>query len=70
MGWSLYFVVRTERVGLFIRHCASSARVPHVAEVAVMEGGVGVIGGGSQIHASFHFGIIKLEPLVLFHVQV
>jgi hypothetical protein len=54
-------------VGLFIGHYVSSACVLHVAEVDGMEGGVGVFGRGSQVHASFHLGI-KLVSLVFLHV--
>ena len=60
---ALDFVVRTERVGLFVEHYVTSVDVLHVAEVDEMEGGVGVFGRGSQVHASFHLGI-KLVSLV------
>ena len=64
---SLNLVVRTERVGLFIEYYVSSVDVLHVAEVDEMEGGVGVFGRGSQIHASLHLGV-ELVAFVFLHV--
>jgi hypothetical protein len=62
-----FFVVGTERVGLFIECYVSSVDALHIAEVGEMEGGVGVFGRGPQIHASFHLGI-ELASLVFLHV--